>query len=71
MCVSLRQTITYVFHLWAVEDFYYAMLIEIAQHVGVASTTGFDIALGIDMQASPGCRTVEIAHVVFTCPILQ
>jgi len=58
-----------VFHLRAVEDFYYAMLIEVAQHVGIAGTTGFNITTWIDMQPAPWSSTIEIGHAVFTpCP---
>jgi hypothetical protein len=40
--------------------------IEVAQHVGVASTACFNVTSGIDVQATPGGCTVEIAHTVFT-----
>jgi hypothetical protein len=43
-----------------------AVAIEVAQHVGVTSTASFNITTGIDMQASPRSRTIEIAHVLFT-----
>jgi hypothetical protein len=43
-----------------------ALVVEIAQHVGIASTTGFNIASGIDVQTPPRGCTVEIAHVLFT-----
>jgi hypothetical protein len=47
-----------------------ALTIEIAQHVGIASTAGFDITTGIDMQATPGGGTVKVAHTVFTAVLL-
>jgi hypothetical protein len=40
------------------------VIVEIAQHVGVASTTSFDIATRIDMQTTPGCCAKEIVHAV-------
>jgi hypothetical protein len=42
------------------------LAVEVAQHVGIASTACFDITTGIDVQATPGGCTVEIAHTVFT-----
>jgi hypothetical protein len=56
-------------HGGVVEYLFNCVGVKVAQHVGIASTTGFDIALWIDMQATPGGRTVKIAHVVFTCSI--
>jgi hypothetical protein len=44
--------------------------VEVAQHVGIASTAGFDITTGIDVQAPPGGCTVEIAHTVFTVRVI-
>jgi hypothetical protein len=66
VCLPLGQTTAYVFHLRAVEDFDYTMLIQVAQHVRIASTTGFDITTWIDMQPTPWGCTIEIGHVVFT-----
>jgi hypothetical protein len=43
-----------------------AVTLKVAQHVGIASTAGFDIALRIDVQAAPWGRTIEIGHAVFT-----
>jgi hypothetical protein len=56
--------------LIAVEYLINGLRVEIAQHVGVASTAGFDITSGIDMQAAPRGCTVEIAHTVFTAVLL-
>jgi hypothetical protein len=44
------------------QHLFYGLVMEIAQHVGVTRTTGFDITSGIDMQAPPGSCTIEIAH---------
>ncbi len=44
------------------QHLFYALVIEIAQHVGVAGTTGFNVTAGIDMQASPGSRTKYLIH---------
>ena len=70
MCLSLCKTGAYFNHLIAVEYLINGLRVEIAQHVGVASTAGFDITTGIDMQASPRGGTVEIAHTVFTAVLL-
>jgi hypothetical protein len=53
-----------------VQYLFNGLAVEVAQHVGVASTAGFDITTGIDMQASPRGGTVEIAHTVFTAVLL-
>jgi len=45
---------------------FYCLTVEVAQHVGVASTTSFHITTGIDVQTSPGGCTVEVAHALFT-----
>ena len=66
MWFALCQIGTYLLHEIAVENLFNAVAVQVAQHVGVASTTGFDIALGIDMQAAPGGCTVKIRHPVFT-----
>jgi hypothetical protein len=58
-------------HEITVENLFNASAVQVAQHVGVASTTGFDIALGIDMQSAPGGCTVKIRHPVFTGLILR
>jgi len=42
-----------------VQDLFNVVLVEIAQHVGIAGTTCFDITSGIDMQTPPGCCTVN------------
>ncbi len=70
MCLSLCKTGTYFNHLIAVEYLINGLRVEIAQHVGVASTAGFDITSGIDMQAAPGGSTVKVAHTVFTAVLL-
>jgi hypothetical protein len=49
-----------------VQYLFNGLAVEVAQHVGIASTAGFDITTGIDMQATPGGCTVEIAHALFT-----
>jgi hypothetical protein len=36
------------------QNAFYSLLIEIAQHVGISGTAGFDITAGIDVQTSPG-----------------
>jgi hypothetical protein len=46
------------------------LTVEVAQHVGIASTASFDITSGIDVQATPRGCTVEIAHTVFTAVLL-
>ena len=66
MRLALCQISTDLLHEIAVENLFNALAVQVAQHVGVASTTGFDIALGIDMQAAPGGCTVKIHHPVFT-----
>jgi hypothetical protein len=64
--LTLSQTGAYLCHEIAVKDLLNSLGIEVAQHVGIASTTGFDIASGIDMPATPGGRAKEIRHPVFT-----
>ena len=66
MRFALGQTSAYLCHEIAVKDLLNGLCVEVAQHVGVASTTGFNITTGIDMQASPRGGTKEITHPVFT-----
>ncbi len=54
----------------AVKDFNDAVLIEVTQHIWVASTAGFYITTGIDMQTTPRGRAKEICHPVFTGGLL-
>jgi hypothetical protein len=51
VCVWLAQAyaLTYFLHDGAMQDFFNAVGVEIAQHVGIAGTAGFYIAPGIDM----------------------
>jgi hypothetical protein len=49
------------------QDFFNGIVVEIAQHVGITCTTGFNIATRIDMQTTPGCCAKEIAHAVIIC----
>jgi hypothetical protein len=51
-------------HDRAVKNFLNGVVVEIAQHVGITCTTGFDIATRIDMQTTPGCCAKEIVHAV-------
>jgi hypothetical protein len=44
------------------QHLFYALIIEITQHVGIASTTGFYIASGVDMQASPRGSAKYLIH---------
>jgi hypothetical protein len=46
------------------------VLIKVAQHVWIAGTTSFYITSGIDMQAPPRSRTIEIAHIVIMSGLL-
>ena len=65
MWLALCQISSYLLHEITVENLFNAVAVQIAQHVGVASTTGFDIALGIDMQATPWGSTKErIIHII-------
>jgi hypothetical protein len=41
--------LAYFLHLGTLQHLLNGLLIEVAQHVGVASTAGFDIATEIDM----------------------
>jgi hypothetical protein len=52
------------------QNLFNGVSVEVAQHVGIASTAGFDITAGIDMQPTPWGCAKEIGHAVFTCPIL-
>ena len=66
MRFALGQTGAYLCHEIGVKDLLNGLSVEVAQHVGIAGTAGFDITTGIDMQATPGCGTIKIAHLVFT-----
>jgi hypothetical protein len=57
-------------HAIIIQDLVYGIRVEIAQHIGITSTTGFDIALRIDMQAAPWGSTIKIRHAVFTAGLL-
>jgi hypothetical protein len=49
MRLAMPYTGSDVYHNTAVENFNYALRIQIAQHVGISSTTGFYITTRIDM----------------------
>ena len=63
---ALGQTGSNFSHEIRIQNLFYGLAVEIAQHVGVAGTASFDVTTGIDVQAAPGCRTIKIAHAVFT-----
>ena len=66
MRLPLAYALAYFLHDRTVQDLFYALTVEVAQHVGVASTACFNVTSGIDMQSPPGGCAVEIAHTVFT-----
>ena len=66
MWFTTLYALAYFLHDRAMQDLFYALTVEIAQHVGVTSTAGFDVTSGIDVQTPPGGCAVEIAHTVFT-----
>lgn len=66
MWLAMSQTLTNFSHEITVEYLLNGLTVQISQHVGIASTASFDVAARVDMQAAPGCSTIEFAHVVFT-----
>jgi hypothetical protein len=63
--LTFGQTGAYLCHEIAIKYLLNGLGIEVAQHVGVASTAGFYIASGIDMQATPGgCAKERIIHII-------
>jgi hypothetical protein len=49
MRAALPQSLAYLLHDRTMQDLFNGVLIEIAQHVGITGTAGFDITSGIDM----------------------
>ena len=49
MWFTTLYALAYFLHDRAMQDLFYWLTIEIAQHVGVTSTAGFDVTTGIDM----------------------
>jgi hypothetical protein len=62
MWLSFSYALPYLLHDRPVQNTFYSLLIKIAQHVGIASTTDFNVTSGIDVQAPPGSCTIEIVH---------
>ena len=62
MRITLTQYCSNFSKFWTVEYFRDCFGVEVAQHVGIAGTTGFDITARINVQAWPGSGTIEIAH---------
>jgi hypothetical protein len=51
-----------------VKYLFYGLAVEIAQHVGIAGTAGFDITARIDMQAAPRRGTIGFIHIlIYDC----
>ena len=62
MSFSLDQASSNFLQLRSIENVFNGFRIKITQHVRVTSTTGFDIAPGVDVQTSPWRRTEKVAH---------
>jgi hypothetical protein len=64
--LSFGQALPNFNHKRGIQDLLNALAVEIAQHIGVACTTSFDVATWIDVQSAPWRCTVKVTHEVFT-----